>query len=64
MEVESGHLANVEWDSGTLTITFRDGATYEYDDVPVGTFHELLAAPSKSGYFRANIKGAFEYRRV
>ena len=64
MEVESGHLADVDWQEGILTIVFRDGSTYVYDDVPFGLYQELLAAPSKSLFFRESIKGQFSYQRV
>lgn len=64
MEVESDHLKEVDWNEGVLSITFRDGSTYEYRDVPVGVFQELLASESKSAYFRQNIKGSFEYAKV
>lgn len=64
MEVESGHLADVEWEDGTLYIVFRDGAKYAYSDVPIGVFQELMASPSKSAFFRSEIKGTYEYQRV
>lgn len=64
MLVNSGHLMNVEWEGGILEITFNDGSKYQYSDVPEGIYQELMAAPSKSLYFRQNIKGAFEYSRV
>lgn len=64
MKVESGHLEDVDWQEGILTITFKDGSQYEYHDVPVGTFQELCAAGSKSTFFRQNIKGTFEYVKI
>lgn len=64
MEVDSKHLRDVEWDGGTLTIEFQDGSTYDYSDVPVGIYQELMGASSKSAFFRSNIKGRFEYTKV
>lgn len=64
MQVESNHLKDVEYDGGVLTIEFRDGSAYNYSDVPVGIFQELMASPSKSAFFRANIKGVYEYTKV
>lgn len=64
MQIESSHLSDVEWSQGVLTITFRDGASYEYYDVPQGIFQELLAAGSPGRFFRENIKGQFDFQRV
>lgn len=64
MLVESGHLDDIDYEDGVLTVRFKDQSVYEYYDVPVGTFQELAAAPSKSQFFRQHIKGAFEYVKV
>jgi hypothetical protein len=32
-------------------VEFRDGTTYQYADVPVETYHDLLQADSKGAYF-------------
>jgi hypothetical protein len=63
MLVESRHLMDVEWNEGVLRIQFNSGDVYNYYDVPSGIYEELMAAPSKSSYFRENIKGAFPYAR-
>jgi hypothetical protein len=64
VEVESNHLKDVSWEGGTLTIEFRDGSVYDYSDVPVGIYQELLGASSKSAFFRSAIKGNFEFTKV
>jgi len=61
---DSTHLAAAGWEGGILTIQFHSGDVYEYHDVPAGVFHELMASPSKSTYFRAEIKGSYEYAKV
>lgn len=47
-----------------LRIRFRSGAIFEYDGVPSVIYEELLAAPSKDGYFSEYIRPDFLYRRV
>lgn len=64
MEVDSGHLKDVEWEEGVLTIQFRDGSVYQYADVPIGIYEELVGAGSKSHFFRENVKGKFEHTKV
>jgi len=64
MQVESGHLADVDWNEGVLRIQFRSGAGYEYSDVPQGGYPELISAPSKSEFFRSEIKGVYDFVRM
>lgn len=47
-----------------LLIRFRTGAIYEYHDVPPVVYEELLAAPSKGGYFSEFVRPDYPYRRV
>jgi hypothetical protein len=47
-----------------LRIRFRSGAIFEYDRVPSVIYEELLAAPSKGGYFSEYIRPDYLYRRV
>lgn len=60
---DSGHITGAHWEGGVLTLRFKDGAEYDYYDVPRGKYHELLGAESKSSYFRSEIKGVHEYAR-
>lgn len=64
MRVDSTHLFDVNYEDGVLKIEFHDGSIYDYSDVPVGIFQELMGASSKSAFFRANIKGKYEYTKV
>ena len=60
---DSKHIEWVVWHEGILTIRFHSGDVYDYFDVPSGMFDELMSAPSKSSFFRNEIKGRFEYAR-
>lgn len=65
--VESSHLKSVGYDaeSRILTIEFRDGAIYEYADVPPEIHAGLMNAASHGRYFHRHIRNA-EYgsRRI
>jgi hypothetical protein len=61
--VESSALAKVAYDHqrATLQVEFRDGAVYQYFDVPVLNYHGLLQANSKGDYFNRHIRNLFTY---
>ena len=61
---DSDNLSAAEWADGVLSIDFKKGLSYQFYDVPIGLYHELLAAPSKNTFFVQNIKGKFTYARV
>ena len=64
--VSSSNLASVAYDlaSNTLEVEFKDGAVYQYFDVPPRVHSELRNASSVGGYFAANVKGTYRYSRV
>lgn len=47
-----------------LLLRFRTGAIFEYENVPGVVHEELLAAPSKGGYFAEYVRPDYPYRRV
>lgn len=47
-----------------LRVQFRRGGLYEYEDVTVGEFNEILNAPRPGDVFRERIKGRKPYRRI
>lgn len=59
--VHSSSLAQVAYDPrrSILQVEFRDGATYQYADVPVETYHDLLQADSKGAYFNRCVRNIF-----
>lgn len=42
-----------------LSVTFSNGRTYDYHDVPRDIFDGLTAAGSPGGYWHANIKDQY-----
>ena len=63
--VHSSLLASVGYSiDATLDLEFRSGALYRYFAVPHAVFEDLLAAPSKGGYFHRNVRTRFRYQRL
>jgi hypothetical protein len=62
--VVSSALANVAYDClrSILQVTFRDGSIYQYLDVPVHVFEDLLRADSKGAYLNSHIRRRFPHR--
>lgn len=57
-DLTSRHLKSCDYNLNTqeLSIEFRDGKKYRYEDVPRETFDGLLAAPSAGQYFRQHLR--------
>lgn len=64
--VKSTQLKSVGHDPATnkLHIEFKSGAVYEYDDVPVEEYAELMNAPSIGQHFSSRVKYGFVYRKL
>lgn len=65
--VISSHIVSIGYDSqsSTLEVEFKDGAVYQYYNVPQFEYRDLMNAPSHGEYFDANIKkGGYRYRRI
>lgn len=61
MKVVSSNINDIAYDpqSRVMSVTFRDGSTYQYLDVPIGVYERFIASDSKGGYFAGRIKGKF-----
>ena len=66
IEVESSNLASVGYDAENeiLEVEFKHGGIYQYFDVPVEIYEELMNAPSHGVYFSANIRNDYEYQKI
>ena len=60
----SSNIADFEYKSQTLTITFLDGSSYEYFDVPKATYVKLVNADSPGRFARRHIFNSFLYRNL
>lgn len=63
-DVESSHLKTIEHNGKDLYITFKNGDTYEYDDVPEGLVRNMLRVDSKGKFLWKYIRDKFPYRKV
>lgn len=63
---KSSNLAEVSYDSEsqTMTITFQDGRSYEYYQVPVTVFQGIQHAPSAGSYFYRQVRGRYAEAEV
>jgi len=57
-QVNSSAINSVTYDDETniLTIEFKQGAEYDYPDVPFEEFENLINAPSVGKYYNTHIK--------
>lgn len=66
INVDSSNVESVGYDEGssTLQVKFKNGAMYQYFDVPENVFTGLRDADSIGGYLAARIKGTYRYTKV
>ena len=64
--VASSHIEAIAFDEadGVLGVRFTDGSEYEYDDFDAEQFDSFMRAPSKGAYFRDEIRGVYDHRRL
>ena len=65
--VLSTHLAAVGYDgfARVLEVEFLDGRVYQYFDVPMHVYHDLLETTAPGVYLDAAVKRAgYRYKRV
>jgi len=62
--VSSSNIKSIGYDNGTLEIEFNAGAVYQYSDVDVITFNNLMEADSVGSFFTQNIKHNFQSKKI
>jgi hypothetical protein len=64
--IVSNNLRSVGYDAQhqVLEIQFHAGGIYQYHEVPVKVYNELMTASSKGSYFERNIKHKYQERRM
>lgn len=63
-KVESSNIASVGYEGGVLIIEFKNGAVYQYDNVPIRVYDVMMKADSVGKYFNAHIKSKYNYRKI
>ena len=57
--LNSSCLSWVEYDSGTMYLSFRSGRSYTLHGVPECHYHGLLNSSSPGWYFNTYLKGRY-----
>jgi hypothetical protein len=71
MQVESSFISDVLYEpdsddatTGTVTLTFKDGAVFAYQGVDFADYEALVRAPSVGKWFHANFKRKYTGSRA
>lgn len=66
MEVESNYITSIWYDEhdSVLEIAFISGHIYEYLEVPVEEFEEIMDADSHGEYFHEYVKDVYKYNKI
>ena len=56
--------AGYQGTSFTLELEFTTGSVYQYSNVPISVYQELMDAPSKGSYFNDYIKDKYRYKKI
>lgn len=56
--------ATYERETQTLKVTFQDGRSYQYENVPVTVWQGLQNAASAGSYVRRQIVGVYDYMEI
>ncbi len=64
--VSSSNLLSVGYDPSaeTLEVEFKNQTIYQYYNVPLVMYEQLMQAPSIGAFFNANIRNAYASSRV
>lgn len=64
--VPSSNIASIGYDEGTetLEVEFLSGSVYQYYNVPLNMYEQLMQDGSKGRFLNTYIKNAYPYSRV
>lgn len=65
-EIESSNLTKTVYnlEEKTLLATFKNGAEYEYQDVPHAAYTKFRMAESQGTFFNKEISKKYKYKKV
>jgi hypothetical protein len=66
VEISSSNLTSASYNTEgeTLTVTFKNGGSYEYYKVPWTVFTKLRLAESQGRFFNLSIAKTYEFKRL
>lgn len=64
--VDSSLIRSIGYDlaSSVMEVEFMNDHVYEYKDMPLSIYSELMAAESKGTYFNDFVKDLYSYRQL
>jgi len=63
-DLNSSNIQSIGWEPTQLVVTFHNGGTYLYRQVPKTLFDQMCKAPSAGKFFHQELKGKFEFEKV
>ena len=65
-EIESTNIVRTENDTATkkMITEFKNGAKYEYEDVPHNVYTKFRMSESQGKFFTTDISKKFKYKKV
>jgi hypothetical protein len=65
-EIESTNIVRTEYDTETkkLVTEFKNGAKYEYEDVPHNVYTKFRMSESQGKFFTTDISKKFKYKKL
>lgn len=57
-------FAQYDTESKSLQVTFNNGLTYEYSDVPWEVFTKFRMSESQGKFFNSNISKTYKYKKI
>ena len=65
-EVQSSNIVRTQYDTITkkMIAEFKNGARYQYDDVPHEKYTQFRMAQSQGNYFNTNISKVHKYTKL
>ena len=61
---DSSLLSSATWCEGNMTVTFKGGQKYKYEDVSLEEFDNFVNAESGGKYFSKEIRGKYETEKI
>jgi hypothetical protein len=65
-KIESTNIVETEYDTATklLTVEFKNGTKYQYDDVPHEEYTRFRLSESQGKYFTSQISKNYKYKKL
>jgi hypothetical protein len=65
-QIQSSNIVKTTYDVqlNTLLVEFKNGLTYEYEQVPLQTYTQFRMAESQGKFFSSKIARTFKYKKL